>query len=87
MNEISINNFQTFLLQQNSVPEPDLQPSYSPVAVAQHGWTSESNREQDDDANNNDNEQLIENNDDDTPNQQEPFMRASKAVSNIKSTF
>lgn len=55
--------------QQNLPPEPDIQPSYSPVA--QHGWSADSNHEQDD-------EQLIEN-EEDVP--QEPFMRASKAVS------
>lgn len=52
------------------MPEPDIQPSYSPVA--QQGWSTESNREQDD-------EQLIEN-EEGTP-QQEPYMRASRAVS------
>jgi hypothetical protein len=62
--------------QQNSVPEPDIQRSYSPVV---HGWVSESNREKE--TNDNDNEQLIEANDDDTPRHQEPYMRATKAVS------
>lgn len=51
------------------MPEPDVQPSYSPVA---QDW-SESNREQDD-------EQLIDN-EEGTPQQQEPYMRASRAVS------
>lgn len=70
--------------QQTSVPEPDIQRSYSPVV---HGWTSESHRDHDNETNNNDNEQLIENNDDDTPRQQEPYMRASKAVSSRKACF
>lgn len=61
--------------QQSAVPEPDIQPSYSPVAH-QRGWSSDSNREHVDD---NDNEQLIDN--DEEAMKQEPYMRASKAVS------
>lgn len=69
-----------FFLQQTAVPEPDIQPSYSPV-TQQRGWNSEPNREQDADenGNDNDNEQLIEN-EEGTP-KMEPYMRASKAVS------
>lgn len=67
----SFSNISISILQQNPVPEPDVQPSYSPVA--QQGWSTESNREQDD-------EQLIDN-EEGTPQQQEPFMRASRAVS------
>lgn len=83
---INFNNFQTrFLSQQNTVPEPDIQPSYSPVG--QQGWTSESNHEQGDDTSNNDNEQLIENIDEGTPQQQEPYLRTSKAVSFVKAFY
>lgn len=62
------------------MPEPDNQPSYSPVPQRRE-WSTDSNH----DDINNDNEQLI---DDETAEHQhlhqklhEPYMRASKAVS------
>lgn len=63
------------------MPEPDIQPSYSPITMQQSGWHAESHREREDEENANDNEQLIEN-DEGTP-LQEPYMRASKIVSMV----
>lgn len=59
------------------MPEPETQPSYSPVPQRRE-WSTESNQEDI----NNDNEQLID--DDAAENQQlqhEKYMRATKAVS------
>lgn len=61
------------------MPEPDTEPSYSPIA--QHDWQIKSNREDDEAEATNDNEQLIENEETGTPLQQEPYMRATKLVS------
>lgn len=67
------------------MPEPDVQPSTYYNPIAQRGWSALSTREPDDnDSENendvNDSEQLLNDNNPETPTQ-EPYMRASKAVS------
>ena len=59
------------------MPEPENQPSYSPVPQ-RRDWSTESNQEDI----NNDNEQLIEDETDENQQlQEQKYMRATKAVS------
>lgn len=71
--------------QQNSVPDPDIQSTYSPSLQRQKRQEdADQNMAADNDTNNGDDEQLIED-ESETP-QNHPYMRATKLVS-MKTIF